>query len=125
MENIMDVVDERNRAYHLLETGQTGEPEVYKSINVLGLPYWKRPIEHYIPAPMNSHLRRKMRLLGPWVNHYLRLHREKEAKKEWRNNKRRQRFKQYMLKEFPDLKPEVIDEVMFTPKKPFYESDEK
>ena len=49
MENLLDVVSERDRAYHLLETGETGEPGERVAINQLGLHYIRRCQEHYVP----------------------------------------------------------------------------
>lgn len=37
MENLESVVRERNRAYHLLETGETGERSVKDEVNYFGL----------------------------------------------------------------------------------------
>lgn len=42
MENIETVVRERNRAYHLLETGEDGERPGKVVHNVLGLTYFYR-----------------------------------------------------------------------------------
>ncbi|ESO07381.1 hypothetical protein HELRODRAFT_125085, partial [Helobdella robusta] len=53
MENILDVVRERNRAYNLLETGKTGEPERRWVYNQLGIGGWRTCTEHYIPLYMN------------------------------------------------------------------------
>jgi len=49
MENLLDVVAERDRAYHLLETGETGEPGERVATNQLGLHYIRRCKEHYVP----------------------------------------------------------------------------
>ena len=49
MENLLDVVAERDRAYHLLETGETGEPGERVATNQLGLQYVRRCKEHYVP----------------------------------------------------------------------------
>lgn len=49
MENLETVVRERNRAYHLLEIGETGEARVETRKNVFGLDEVVHQKEHLIP----------------------------------------------------------------------------
>lgn len=42
MENLETVVRERNKAYHMLETGETGERPEKLEMNILGLNYHHR-----------------------------------------------------------------------------------
>ncbi|KAK9869655.1 hypothetical protein WA026_003403 [Henosepilachna vigintioctopunctata] len=54
MKNLEDVVRERNKAYHLLETGKDGERPVEKYINPFGMNATKRLYEYPLPKHMNK-----------------------------------------------------------------------
>lgn len=54
MKNVLSVVDERNEAYNLLETGRTGKPEIVEDRNLLGLKVKRQTREHLIPPFMNK-----------------------------------------------------------------------
>jgi len=102
MENILDIVAERNRAYNLLEKGDPGQPKRRWFINELGLGYWRWETEHYIPKHMNRALRNSTSLQGRWQNYYLRLWREKMIRKN-RKEAKANLCKERKLKEvFPD-----------------------
>ena len=49
MENLLDILYERDRAVNLLETGKTGDPEPYLTKDILGREYMKVPTEHRVP----------------------------------------------------------------------------
>ncbi|KAM7362817.1 mitochondrial ribosomal protein L47 [Cochliomyia hominivorax] len=53
MENLETVVRERNKAYHLLETGETGERPQRLVHNKLGIRYMYKYCEHVLPPHMN------------------------------------------------------------------------
>lgn len=53
MENLETVVRERNKAYHLLETGKTGERPQRPVANALGLRLTYKSTEHVLPPYMN------------------------------------------------------------------------
>ena len=53
MRNILEIVSERDRAFNLLETGKTGEPEKELIQNELGLVTWRRKREWNLPEPLN------------------------------------------------------------------------
>ena len=80
MENILDVIAERDRAVNLLETGETGEPGRRWAYNELGIGGWRKCRENYFPIHMNTKLRQSTSLSGPWQNKWLRLMREKRLK---------------------------------------------
>ena len=102
MENILDIVAERNRAYNLLEKGEPGEPQRRWFVNELGLGYWRWETEHYVPKHMNTALRNSTKLAGRWQNRYLRLWREKMIRK-MRKEARAKQYKEAKLKEiFPN-----------------------
>uniref|UniRef100_A0A1I8Q4N9 Large ribosomal subunit protein uL29m n=1 Tax=Stomoxys calcitrans TaxID=35570 RepID=A0A1I8Q4N9_STOCA len=53
MKNLETVVRERNKAYHLLETGETGERPQRLMANSLGIRFMYRSLEHVLPPFMN------------------------------------------------------------------------
>ncbi|XP_023293278.2 39S ribosomal protein L47, mitochondrial [Lucilia cuprina] len=53
MENLETVVRERNKAYHLLETGETGERPKKLVANKLGINFMYKYCEHVLPPQMN------------------------------------------------------------------------
>jgi large subunit ribosomal protein L47 len=54
MKNLEEVVRERNRAYFLLETGETGERPGAEVENFLGLPEYQQHEEHILPKEDNK-----------------------------------------------------------------------
>lgn len=54
MKNLETVVRERNRAYHLLETGETGERPGAEEENFLGLQEYRQFDEHTVPKDQNK-----------------------------------------------------------------------
>lgn len=54
MANLETVVRERNRAYHLLETGETGERPGGEVENFLGLQEYRQFEEHTVPKNQNK-----------------------------------------------------------------------
>jgi hypothetical protein len=77
MENLLDVVRERDTAAALLETG---EPPLAGrrrwAYNALGIGYWRKCVEYRVPVHMNNTLRRAGALGGTWQHRYIRLRRE-------------------------------------------------
>lgn len=102
MENILEVVAERNRAYNLLETGETGEPGHRWAYNQLGMGYWRKCKEHHMPLHENPRLRRINSLSGPWQHRYLRLMREKRLKLRNRALFREKKLYEVYSRMFPD-----------------------
>jgi len=87
MENLEEVVRERNRAYHQLEVGVTGERDRYHRLDALGRLVVYKPTEHRIPVQLNRKWRNKMNFryhtnFGPAVVRFLRLWREREHHRE-------------------------------------------
>lgn len=54
MENLEVVVRERNKAYHLLETGETGERPGAMQTSALGLKFYYKYHERPIPKVLNT-----------------------------------------------------------------------
>ena len=84
MENVLEVIQERDRAYNLLETGETGEPEKRWVYNVLGEGYWRNTKEYTVPMQeykgwlARSDLPSTSRF--KWAEKYKKLYREKQHK---------------------------------------------
>lgn len=89
MKNLEDVVRERNKAYHLLETGETGERPGRLVRNPLGLRFFYREFEHIIPRFMNRKWRETHNFYhgGYAVNKFLKLYREKLYNEKRKSNK--------------------------------------
>jgi len=79
MENLETVVRERNKAYHLLETGETGERPQKAVKNAFGLQVNYRSCEHVLPPFMNLKWikSRNIGFGGRAVNRFLLKYREK------------------------------------------------
>lgn len=102
MENILDVVAERNRAVHLLETGKTGEPGRRWAYNELGIGYWRKCQEYHVPLYMNKKFRKSTQLSGVWQQKYLRLMREKRLALRDRQLRKTKKMYETYTKMFPD-----------------------
>ena len=107
MENLLDVVAERDNAYSLLETGERCEPGRRWAYNELGMGYWHKCTEHYVPLSMNNRLRRRTALAGPWQHKYLRLMREKRLWDRSRKLRRLHAIHRAYSERFPDAELEV------------------
>jgi len=77
MENLLDVVAERDVACSELETGESCEPGKRWVYNELGIGYWRKCKPHIVPLHMNKSFRSSMQFSGPWQHPYIRLRREK------------------------------------------------
>lgn len=79
MENLENVVRERNRAYYELETGETGERGGEVKENIFGLRYFHKPTEHLIPKFLNVKWRKKyiLRCSAREKEEFLLMYREK------------------------------------------------
>jgi len=107
MENLLDVVAERDVAYSELETGESCEPGRRWAYNELGIGYWRRCKPHLVPLFMNTYFRGTTSLSGSWQNQYIRLWREKLFTKRILKLKGlRGKHKAYAEK-FPDAKLET------------------
>jgi len=77
MENLLDVVMERDVAYSELETGESCEPGRRWAYNELGIGYWRKCKPYLMPLHMNTYFRGTTALSGTWQNPYKKLRREK------------------------------------------------
>lgn len=112
MENLESVVRERNRAYHLLETGESGERPGKLTYNALGLKFYYRKRQYTIPQFMNNKWY-KTHLFGYGgyaVRKFLKLYREKlwNIKRKARNLERKR--VQMIFRRFPNVDVEALKE---------------
>jgi large subunit ribosomal protein L47 len=112
MENLETVVRERNRAYHELETGETGERPGRLVHNQLGMRFFYRSFEHVIPYWMNVKWREnhKFRYGGYAVRKFLLKYREKlwNEKRKVKNRDRNQVV--HLLKRNPHLSKDLLQQ---------------
>ncbi|XP_053657857.1 39S ribosomal protein L47, mitochondrial [Anopheles marshallii] len=110
MDNLEEVVRERNRAYHELETGQTGERPGMVVPNELGINFYYRAFEHVIPKNANSkwNKRHKFTYGGHAVRKFLLLYRERlyNEKRKLRNRERNEVV--HLLRRFPNIDRETL-----------------
>lgn len=112
MINLEDVVRERNKAYWLLETGQTGERPGKVVHNQLGLRYFYKMSEHILPKDYNKGWWKKRKL---WYNYkecerFLSLYREKLFLEKRKARIRDKNHVLGLLKRFPDMDTSVLKE---------------
>jgi len=107
MENLLDVVAERDVAYSELETGESCEPGRRWAYNELGIGYWRKSTPHAVPLHMNTFFRATTRLSGSWQNHYIRLRREKLMNERDRKLRRVRAIHKAYCEKFPDAKIEM------------------
>lgn len=112
MENLEAVVRERNRAYHELETGETGERPGKLVTNQLGLKFYYRMFEHVIPKYANRKWNEthKFHYRGTAVHKFLRLYRERlyNVKRKQKNRERNEVMG--LLKRYPNMDRAAIAE---------------
>ncbi|KAL0119876.1 hypothetical protein PUN28_007954 [Cardiocondyla obscurior] len=105
MENLESIVRERNRAYHLLETGETGERPGQLVYSILGLKFYYRKCQHSIPKFVNTRWH-KTHLFGfneKSTQKFINLYREKLWNKKRRERIRNRKHVQVLLRRFPNL----------------------
>lgn len=112
MQNLESVVRERNKAYHLLETGESGERPGKLVSNALGLKFFYRKRQYVIPKFMNSNWHKKhfFGYGGYAVHKFLRLYREKlwNVKRKAKNHERK--HVQMIFRRFPNVDVEALKE---------------
>uniref|UniRef100_A0A0K8V080 Uncharacterized protein n=1 Tax=Bactrocera latifrons TaxID=174628 RepID=A0A0K8V080_BACLA len=110
MENLETVLRERNKAYHLLETGETGERPTRVVYNALGLRHLYKSCEHVLPPHMNVKWikSRNIGFGGRAVRKFLLLYREKlyNIKRKAKNRSRNEVM--MMLRRNPNIDIQVI-----------------
>jgi large subunit ribosomal protein L47 len=110
MRNLESVVRERNQAYHLLETGETGErPRKYVN-NQLGMKMLYRSFEHVVPYWMNVKWREShnFRYGGYAVKKFLLKYNEKVWNERRKAKNRDRNEVVHLLKRNPNMDREVL-----------------
>ena len=102
MENLLDVVAERDRAVNLLETGRSGEPEPYEDKNILGIPEMRTPTEHFVPKHLHPFVIHKKNMSGRWQEKWLVKLAEKKLKHERWQKRHAEKEKKKLKEIFPD-----------------------
>lgn len=106
MENLLDVVCERDIALSELETGETCAPGVRWAHNELGIGYWRKCKPYPFPVHMHKGLRASTALSGSWQHQYMKLRREQLVTKRTRALKYRVYCHNRLAKVFPNAKIE-------------------
>ncbi|XP_052082893.1 39S ribosomal protein L47, mitochondrial-like [Mytilus californianus] len=109
MRNIVEVIQERERAINMLETGETGDPKVRKVMNFLGMIEDRTEKEHLVPKSENP----EYQLLHPkyekWMFKYLKLYNEKQLEEEYQLKKAKRKYQEKLMKKFPHLTQEELE----------------
>ncbi|XP_063410682.1 large ribosomal subunit protein uL29m-like [Mytilus trossulus] len=109
MRNIVEVIQERERAINMLETGETGDPKVRKVMNFLGMIEDRTEKEYLVPKSENP----EYQLLHPkfekWMMKYLKLYNEKQLGEEQQLKKTKQKYHERLKKKFPHLTQEELE----------------
>lgn len=110
MENLEAVVRERNKAYHLLETGTTGERPGRLVPNPLGINYYYKAKEHSLPPHLNMKWIKKQPIGygGRAVKKFLLLYREKLYNEKRKGKNRSRNHVMMLLRRNPNLNLELL-----------------
>lgn len=105
MENLETVVRERNKAYHLLETGIDGERKGYRKENQLGIVHYYKETEHLIPSEYNRKWQQKFnqKPRGHAVNKFLLNYRERLWNEKRKKLNRDRNEVIHILRRFPNV----------------------
>lgn len=109
MENLEAVVRERNRAYHLLETGEVGEALSETKPNAFGLEEVRHQAEHLIPKdqqPVVEEVKVEMKI----KQDFMRKMREKELNERRKERNRNRNHVMRLLQRFPNTDLRVLSE---------------
>ncbi|XP_014770092.1 39S ribosomal protein L47, mitochondrial [Octopus bimaculoides] len=107
MQNILEIVAERDDAVSLLETGKSCRPEYRMVRNFLGLKYRRKIKEHAIPPRMNLRYRMLHTPFVKGLTPYFGLYFEKQRMLAKRRQKRRLQYNKRLQKAFPHLQLEI------------------
>lgn len=112
MSNLEEVVRERNRAYHELETGMNGERPIRRVPNQLGIRFNYREFEHVVPQFMNKKWREnhKFQYGGSAVKKFLLMYREQLYNVKRKAQNRRRNEVAHLLRRNPNLDRNLLAE---------------
>uniref|UniRef100_A0A8D0EFW1 Large ribosomal subunit protein uL29m n=1 Tax=Salvator merianae TaxID=96440 RepID=A0A8D0EFW1_SALMN len=98
------VIQEREDALRLLQTGQEKERPGEWRQNFLGRTFWYTFREWPIPWYLNARHKRKRFYYLPFVNHFIRLQIEKHLRNKARKNNVEKRRRKMLLQKYPHLR---------------------
>ncbi|XP_072757605.1 large ribosomal subunit protein uL29m [Anoplolepis gracilipes] len=112
MSNLESIVRERNRAYHMLETGETGERPGKLVYNLLGIRFYHRMRQYIIPKFMNRrwHKWHLFGFGGYATRRFLRFYREKIWNERRRARNRAKNRVAVLMSKFPNMDLEAVKE---------------
>ncbi|KRT79878.1 hypothetical protein AMK59_7624, partial [Oryctes borbonicus] len=112
MENLELVVRERNKAYHLLETGETRERPEEMTTNAFGLPHLYKQSEYPMPKHMNQEWLRKdsYRASGKDLKEFLLKYKEKMYLEQRKKKNRDFNHVCGLLRRFPNMDMQALKE---------------
>ena len=104
MENLLEVVQERDRAYQELETGEIPDHEGRRWVyNELGIGHWRQHEEHHLPIHMNPELK-DTELPSThrfkWAIKFKKLYREKQMKERAKEAKKERETAERLEKKY-------------------------
>ncbi|KAJ6634743.1 39S ribosomal protein L47, mitochondrial, partial [Pseudolycoriella hygida] len=110
MRHLETVVRERNRAYHLLETGLDGERPARLVNNQLGMRHMYRATEHVIPKMHNKKWKQNhvFRYSGSAVRKFRKLYREKLYNEKRKAKNRDRNHVKHLMRRFPHLSKDLL-----------------
>lgn len=109
MENLEAVVRERNRAYNLLEIGETGEARSETKVNAFGLEEQVHQKEHLIPKEQQPEVV-EPEMDWKYKQEFMRKYREKELNERRKEKNRNRNHVMRLLQRFPNTDLKVLAE---------------
>ncbi|XP_078615336.1 large ribosomal subunit protein uL29m-like isoform X1 [Branchiostoma floridae x Branchiostoma japonicum] len=116
MDNLIEVLLEREKALRLLKTGREEEVPGKFLFNVFGQKYYRRFKPYPMPVMMNTSFNKKYWTFPTFVEYYIRLREEKYEKRKFAQAHAERRWWAKMVEKFPNLKDQ---------KTPWEEREEK
>lgn len=110
MENLEDVVKERNRAYYELELGENRVREPHKIQNQVGMYVDYRPQEHFIPKEENKEWHKERECGGAAISKFLKKYKEKMYNEKRKKKNRDRNHVIGLLKRFPNIEIDLLKE---------------
>ncbi|XP_076306444.1 mitochondrial ribosomal protein L47 isoform X2 [Tachypleus tridentatus] len=111
MKNLEEVIRERNRAYYVLETGETGERPSEIRIDPFGNEYKHQMEEHVIPKELNSDYNEDDVVeFSSDVIDFQRKLKEQTVRNQIKEHQRRRNHVQGLLKRYPNIDMEALRE---------------
>ena len=107
MENLLDVVAGAWPGIQSPGDGWDWEPGRRWAYNELGIGYWHKCTEHFVPLRMNSRFQWTTAFSGPWQQKYMKLRREKQLAERDKKLRRIHAVTRSYKKIFPDAEIET------------------